>query len=475
MYYRSLMELQTLYQQLISCWSVLFDKRQSVYPLDNMNFSREIFRNPLNVPRLMQDLPFEPGYFSPDSSSELGSLVRILEISRLSSFAKEKARNVEKLVNDAGLGLGNGTSNVVFNLIRTLISIEKKKRPNVVIALPNYPVYYSQLLSLGIETRIIQTSEESLFLPTAHHVEEACDENTIAVLITFPNNPGQFTFHEKHGNVSELRNMVSHCQQNDVNLIVDNIYRDMVFEGHSVSSEPMLIADTLKNLFVVYGPSKDTPFLSGYRLGYWIGDRRAEEKYRELISATENCLNSVSTLAFAFYLLFTAKQFQGTTKLFKEDFEFLKNGCLGWSSIIDPLAALNLAESGQWLENFISIRNESMNIQVRTLSQVSSFLQHSEVFAPAFNGGAGNLILTGVDERYFTGTSLQLFDRLISEAKVGVLPAEVFGIDRLGDRYVPFRMTTVHDTPKNLIAGLERIEFAIKRQQRKQRILATVS
>lgn len=459
MYYGTSIDLMSHYQKLIHCWSIIFERRRQVLPLDNMNFNRQIFSCPLDVGELTTFMPFEPGYYSPDASSELDQLVRFYELNRLNKLApKDMARN-HQLIAACGIGFGNGTSNVVFNILRALIDGRKGRahRPNVVIALPNYPVYYSQLLSLDVDVRIIGCLEENCFLPTIEQIQTLCDENTAAVLVTFPNNPSQQTY----GSDMDFQKLLDKFAQNDTFLVVDNIYREMCWDESKKSLEVLLSVTSPKNWVVAYGPSKDTPFMSGYRLGYWIGDPSLTEKYRELVSASENCLNALSVLMFAVFLLFKGLSLKGAEQVSDVDVELLAQGSCGWSVQLDVKEVVDLIERRGWYQKFKHREAEGRLGQSQALKKIIEYLRSSRIFGQPINDNIGNLILTGVKKEVFKGDSFQLFEWALTEPKVGILPGCVFGLEEIRDDSIPFRITTIHDTPEKIITGLERFEKAL--------------
>ncbi len=467
-YYTTLPHLMTLYQKLIAHWSEIFDKRNEISVLDNVNFNRQMFRPVLDTASLLAHLPVEPGYYSPDGSIELHRLIRAFEYRRLLSLGCFEGVASE-VTTKAGVGLGHGTSNVVNALIKSLISESRVTRPNIVVALPNYPIYYAQLVEHKIDVRIAMCRQESGFLPTADDILAACDDQTIGVFLTFPNNPAQQSFSTGNGNLSDLVAIVQFCQDRNIDLIVDNVYREMCWNSVHFEADIFKIAGSTKNLYAVYGPSKDTPFLSGFRLGYWMGDRRLMETYRRVISASENCLNSISLLVFAFHLLFSRLELEKCCIPSVADFDAFDSSVLGWSAKISHEDVARVTVDNDWYAQFVRAREEANRIQKESLLAISSYLTSSRVLTPRMSANTGNLLLLGVRDEYFQGSSLALFEILAKRCKVGILPGEVFGVARLErPAAVPFRITTVHAPADQIVAGLQRIErFFLQPQQKR--------
>jgi hypothetical protein len=88
-----------------------------------------------------------------------------------------------------------------------------------------------------------------------------------------------------------------------------------------------------------YGPSKDTPFFAGYRIGYWFGDPRLQEPCREHAWVAENSANPLSMTLFGVNLLLRAGEALGEP-LAEDHMRFLQDGMFGWGQRIDRAQAL---------------------------------------------------------------------------------------------------------------------------------------
>lgn len=451
MYYSEPIDRLLLYQKLIQYWSILFDRRNELEILDNVNFSRQLFPQAIDVAAVLGSLPFEPGYSSPDASAELGTLVKKLERTRLGGTTM-----ATKMVDDCGVGIGNGISNVIYNLLRAIA--RRSTSPHVVLALPNYPVYYSQLSTLpGIKATMVRGQEENGFLPTLREIENACTDHTQSVVLTFPNNPAQYTY--EGSLLTELEGIVEFCQRRKIFLIADNIYEDTLFgRDHSAQNIFRLSKNRSPDyLLRVYGPSKDTPFFSGYRFGYWIGDRSLQEDYRTLISSTENCLNSLTIILASLFLTFKRIALEGREPQLQDMLD-LKNGNFGWSVTPREEDLFDRVIQLRWYENYSRAMKTTNEIQKAALDKVRAFLATSPVFGTTLNGNLGNLILTGVRPEFFHGSGNDLFNALVAGPKVGVLPGDVFAVEKLRDDSTAFRITLVHAEVDSIVRRLEKIE-----------------
>jgi aspartate/methionine/tyrosine aminotransferase len=136
----------------------------------------------------------------------------------------------------------------------------------------------------------------------------------------------------------------------------------------------------------------------------------------------------------------------------------LKNGCCGWSVKLDLSLLYDQLESDNFLTRFNTRINKSNLIQKESNKLLSNYLESSKHFCKPLNGNIGNLILTGVSRESFGGSSFDFFNWCLAHPGVGILPGEVFGISEIRKNFIPFRITTVHDSADNIVKALNLIE-----------------
>lgn len=469
LYYNRKFDELEMYQRLIQYWSMTFGCEEEIHILDNMNFNISIFPPVVTATEIDLLQKVEPGYTSPDGYAEMNRLIRQLEYTRLVKQEPGRIATISRIVKEAGIGCGNGCTNVMNGILHTVSQLARAKKigttdiPEIVLALPNYTVYDAQISNLrgAVRPKYIHAKRENNFLPLYNEVCHAVTKQTAAVVITYPNNPAQSTYEGK--NVEELKKIVSFCQENEIFLIVDNIYQDVIFPIGRTFYEIFNLTDSTRYVVKIYGSSKDTPFYSGHRTGYWFGDPALSEIYKYHISSTENSLNTYSLVFFALNLYFKLKNLQGTQPTL-EDMAFFNQGIFGWNrksndrELLERFCEMNL------LEKYKTRIQQANQIQEETIKKVTAFVKESRVFCDYTNQDIGNVMFIKVNPVYFDQGDDDLFRFLFYKAKCAVLPGNVFGIQK-GSGEVWFRITLLHDTCENIIHNLGRIEeFLIKRK-----------
>ena len=469
-YYQKGFSTLEMYQMLIQYWNIMFSRRNELYILDNMNFSRKVFPEIITIAELQALHEIEPGYISPDGFVEAHETIRHIERVRLLQNSLHNIDTIDKLVQQAGIGCGNGCSNVMNAILYAILKRFKESatpitgKPEIMLVLPNYTVYTAQVVNLKhmADYKYIHTKRENNFLMTFDEFRAGVTDKTAAVVVTYPTNPSQATYEGE--NVAELRKIVAFCQAKGIFLVVDNIYQDLIFPLGRPFTEIFSLTDSLDYVIKVYGSSKDTPYFSGYRTGYWFGDPYLMESYKFYISSTENSLNLISLGLFLINLYLkslTIERRQPTV----EDMALFSHGVFGWLDDVIPQQLHHNFMEMDLLAKYQERIARSNHIQAEAIHYVRDFAQASPAFSDYINQDIGNLFFLKIDERFFQGSHHDFFKFLYGQAHCGALPGNVFGMPNVPGE-VWMRITLIHDHIDNIIEALSIVEEALVKPTR---------
>ncbi len=158
------------------------------------------------------------------------------------------------------------TNGITGGLVSALRSA-CKPNDQVLLLEPFYPAHSWAIESLhGVPRYVPYGKDFSLDLDA---IREALPEVSAFVLGNPANPTGSVI------DIEVLKEILSLCEEHDVLLIVDEVYRDFVWEGEY--SSLLSVADTLDNLVILRSFSKNLA-LAGWRVGYAVTSpqRRAE-------------------------------------------------------------------------------------------------------------------------------------------------------------------------------------------------------
>lgn len=471
LYYNRPPQKLEMYQRLIQYWGMTFGCGEKRYVLDNMNFNISIFPEIFSATEINLLHRIEPGYTSPDGWVELSLLIKELEIVRLAKNNPGQAAEIRKIIRDAGVGCGNGCTNVMNGVIRSIVKLSADRfantniKPEVVLTLPNYTVYDAQISNMNgiVTSKYIHAKRQNNFLPVLEEIYEAITSRTIAIIITYPNNPAQSTY--EGNSADELKKIAAFCQKNKIFLIVDNIYQDVIFPAGRQFIEIFSLTNSLDYIVKVYGCSKDTPFYSGYRTGYWIGDPLLMENYKYYISSSENSLNTYSLVFFALNLYFKMKHLVNREPELDE-MEFFSNGIFGWKQKVDKKILFDKLSKMDLFQKYKSRITISNSIQEDAIDKTIAWVKNSPIFIDHVNQRIGNVFFIKVNPAYFNKTDDEFFKFLFYEGKIAILPGNVFGIPESSGE-VWFRITLLHEPIDVILKGLAKIEKLLKKVKAK--------
>lgn len=451
-----------LYQRLIQYFTIVGEAGAEY--LDLINFNRSIYREVLTIQEIEEVFQPEHGYACPDASVELGELIRSYELGRASRFAQSVAsrRLGEAHFRNLAVGCGAGTTGVMNCLLPAIRDLEVKagrgQRRAVILTLPQYSVYDGIVSEHGLAPIYLATKLEHGFLPTVQEMEDALVHEPLAVLLTFPVNPAQTTFHGDDW--LRLAQIVRLCQERKTFLIVDNIYQDTMWERGEIHPEIFAMSDTPDYLVKVFGPSKDRPAWSGLRMGYYIGDSRLREGFFYYSSIQYNTPNSLSRCLFGVDILFRNLRQNGET-LTLDHLSMLGDCFAGWGRTLDRPAILDQMLSRNLFGKYVHRLESVEGTQKQANRELIAAASGLGVFRDVINDRIGNVLLLRVAPEVFGGSDHELFLHVLERAGLGILPGNAFGFPvQAGSAW--FRITTVHAAPEIIVRDLERLAAVLK-------------
>lgn len=294
----------------------------------------------------------------------------------------------------------SGAKPVMFYMLNALID----EGDEVVVPNPCFPIYGSVTEYLGGKVVPIQLKEENDFSFDIEDLKKNINPKTKLIIINSPQNPTGGVFSKEL-----LEQIAKIAVENDLWVLSDEIYNEMVHEGEhaSISSFPGMAERTV----ILNGCSK-TYAMTGYRVGW------AVSKNREMISALErfacndtSCVNAITQYAAI-------------------------------EAVSGPQESVKM---------MLSEYKNRRDLLVRLVNEVPGMKCHSP--KGAF------YLMVNVREilNKLNITAEELCDRIMKEAHVLILPGTVFG--HFGEDFVRFSYVS---TQEMITEGMKRIKQFIE-------------
>lgn len=236
---------------------------KNLFRLEGMDYDTSVFKMP-KIYKYAIDLMFKHNTLT---YSDFGGFDRFKNLIKKYENYRAGIDNYESMV-----FVGSGLSNLVYPVIESVFNLKRKEKKNKIIVFePEYPLLESVINKLGGEKVIVKASRENDFLVKIEDVLKVIDEETCAIVFSYPNNPTCRYQDEKF-----FKKLIEACSQKDIFIISDEIYRDTFYRKEDYVNIAT-INNGYKNFIRLCGTSKDRPGMTGMRMGYCIGDSRIEK------------------------------------------------------------------------------------------------------------------------------------------------------------------------------------------------------
>lgn len=285
-----------------------------------------------------------------------------------------------------------GAKHSLYNIIQAVC----EKGDEVIIPSPYWLSYPEMVILAEAKPVFIETDDSSGFRIKISGLKKAITKNTKIIIINSPSNPtGSIYSKEQLLEIGKL------CAEKEILIISDEIYEKIIFDGNYHVSIASLGEDIFKNTVVVNGVSKSSA-MTGWRIGYLASPDNS------LVTAIKN-IQSHSTSNPA--------------------------------SISQAASIEALKDSGAIVNEMRDEFEKRRNYIVERINKIKGFSCLKPegafyVFCKIHKVGLSSMDVT---------------DRLLSEARVAVVPGKVFG----SDSHIRLSFAT---SMENIKKGIDRIE-----------------
>lgn len=176
----------------------------------------------------------------------------------------------------------------------------------VIVLAPFFPEYVVFAENAGATVKIVKSSEDFQIDFTA--LEAAINENTKAIIVNSPNNPSGVVLSEE--TISRLAAVLAKKSKelgNDIFIIADEPYRELVYSGVTVP----FIPNFYNNTIVCYSFSKSLS-LPGERIGYIFVSPKAKDA-QDIFAAVCGAGRALGFVCAPSLLQYTVKECLGQT------------------------------------------------------------------------------------------------------------------------------------------------------------------
>ena len=196
-------------------------------------------------------------------------------------------------VNRNEVVVGTGAKFILYAFFTSVIN----PGDEVIIPTPCWVSYVDQVKMVEGTPVTFQTTEENHFKATVEQLEAARTDKTKVVLLNSPSNPTGMIYSKE-----ELEAIGNWAVEHDILILADDIYGRLVYNGNTFTPISSLSEAIRKQTIVINGVSK-TYAMTGWRVGFAVGDPEIIGAMAKVISQTTSNLTTVSQYAATIYPL----------------------------------------------------------------------------------------------------------------------------------------------------------------------------
>ncbi|MDD2999072.1 MAG: pyridoxal phosphate-dependent aminotransferase [Candidatus Riflebacteria bacterium] len=300
--------------------------------------------------------------------------------------------------------VSNGAKHSLYNAFAALLD----DGDEVILPTPCWVSYTEQIRLLGGVPVFVETKEENDFVMVASELKAAITPKTKVLLLNSPSNPTGGVYSKEN-----LQAIADLCVENDIYVIADEIYAQLLYDGRVYTSIVNLGEEIKKRTIVINGVSKSYA-MTGWRIGYTACDAGIAKVMGSMQShITANPCNIAQKAAVT-----ALNGPQESIEAMRVEFEKRRNYLV---ERVNAIPGLSCRKPGGAFYVFANVKG---------------------VFGKTIHGVK-------------IGTSTELCDLLLNEAKVAIVPGVAFE----AEGYMRFSYAT---SMKNIKEGLDRVEALLK-------------
>ena len=183
--------------------------------------------------------------------------------------------------------VASGAKHCVYVTFRALLN----PGDEVIVPAP-YWVSYSEMIKMaGGVPILVVAGEDQGFKATGDQIKAAITEKTKCVIINNPSNPTGALYSKQ-----ELKEIADICVENDLYIISDEIYYQLIYDNAEFVSIASLGKDVYDHTIIINGVSKSYA-MTGWRIGYVAASKEIAKVMSNYLSHSTGAPSTISQWA----------------------------------------------------------------------------------------------------------------------------------------------------------------------------------
>jgi len=205
----------------------------------------------------------------------------ILELREEISRKYEKEQRIH-YVPDKEVIVTVGAMEALFLALMSIIN----EGEEVILPDPSWPNYEAQILLIGGRPVFVPTKEEEGWILTPERIKRSLSPKTKAIILNTPSNPTGCVYTQ-----GQLEEIAKIAEKYNLVVISDECYEKIIYEGEHKSIASL---DGMKQKTIVVNSFSKTYAMTGWRIGYALGDKEIIKQMTKLQEDVASCASSIS-------------------------------------------------------------------------------------------------------------------------------------------------------------------------------------
>ena len=187
------------------------------------------------------------------------------------------------------------------------------ERDEVLIFAPYWVSYPTMVELSGAKPVIVPSDESNQFKPTIASLDKYVTSKTRMLIFNSPSNPSGVVWHK-----DELKALAEWLRKHpEIVVLSDDIYDHLVFDGTKRAPHLLDVAPDLKERIILINSASKTFSMTGWRVGWAVGDEKVIAMMTHYQSQTVSCTAGFAQTATAFALEHTGSELNEAVKKLK--------------------------------------------------------------------------------------------------------------------------------------------------------------
>ena len=225
------------------------------------------------------------------------------------TIAEKASKDYNTQYKPAQVTVSTGAKFILYAALQVLCD----ERDEVLIFAPYWVSYTTMVELSGARPVVVPSDAGHNFKPAVETLDQYVNDKTRMLIFNSPSNPSGVLWHK-----DELQKLADWLRKHpQIIILSDDIYDHLVFNGEKRAVHLLDVAPDLKDRIIMINSASKTFSMTGWRVGWAVGDEKVIAAMTNYQSQTVSCTAGFAQTATAFALEHTQNEIADAVKRLK--------------------------------------------------------------------------------------------------------------------------------------------------------------